>query len=113
MTYDASIDIFKALAHPARLQIMDILRHGEQCVCHIETALGKRQAYVSQQLMILREAGLVDNRKDGLRVYYRATSPQALAILEAALGTTTDAPLERLADCPCPQCEHEMTAIER
>ena len=46
----------KAMAHPARLQILDMLRHGEICVCHIERALNKRQAYVSQQLMVLRDA---------------------------------------------------------
>jgi DNA-binding transcriptional ArsR family regulator len=44
---------FKALAHPVRLQILDMLRSGEVCVCHMETALGKRQAYISQQLMVL------------------------------------------------------------
>ena len=108
MTYEASINIFKALSHPARLQIMDMLRRGEQCVCHIETALGKRQAYVSQQLMILRDAGLVESRKDGLRVYYRIDSPKALAILKATLGEVTNAPPLRLMDCPCPQCEPEQ-----
>jgi DNA-binding transcriptional ArsR family regulator len=50
---------FKALAHPVRLQILDMLRSGEVCVCHMEAVLGKRQAYISQQLMVLRDAGLV------------------------------------------------------
>ena len=71
--YDALAVRFKALAHPVRLQILDMLRSGEACVCHMETALGKRQAYISQQLMVLRDAGLVDARRDGLQVFYRLT----------------------------------------
>ena len=48
----------KALAHPVRLQILDMLRADDEvCVCHMEAAFGKRQAYISQQLMVLREAG--------------------------------------------------------
>jgi DNA-binding transcriptional ArsR family regulator len=66
-SYDDLAARFKALAHPVRLQILDMLRRGEACVCHMETALDKRQAYISQQLMVLRDAGLVDARKDGLQ----------------------------------------------
>ena len=47
MDYDSLSSLFKALAHPTRLQILDMLRRGELCVCHIETALDKRQAYIS------------------------------------------------------------------
>ena len=71
MNYDDLSSLFKALAHPVRLQILDMLRCGELCVCHIEAALDKRQAYISQQLMSLREGGLVVSRKEGLQVYYR------------------------------------------
>jgi DNA-binding transcriptional ArsR family regulator len=77
---------FKALAHPVRLQILDMLRSGEVCVCHMEAALGKRQAYISQQLMVLRDAGLVEARKDGLSVFYRLIDDVVFDLLEAILG---------------------------
>jgi len=65
-SYETQSDILKALSHPTRLAILDILRDGEQCVCHMEATLKLRQAYISQQLMILKDAGLVEARRDGL-----------------------------------------------
>ncbi|NWG15296.1 MAG: winged helix-turn-helix transcriptional regulator [Chloroflexi bacterium] len=85
-TYDDLALVFRALAHPVRLHILDLLRGGEICVCQIEAALGKRQAYISQQLMVLREAGLVETRKEGLQVFYRLVSPLAETLLASALG---------------------------
>lgn len=76
--------LFKALAHPKRLAILKTLRDGERCVCEIEAALDLRQAYVSQQLTILREAGLVCYRKDGWNVYYRIARPEVYTLLEMA-----------------------------
>jgi DNA-binding transcriptional ArsR family regulator len=102
--YDDLIPRLKALAHPARLRILDILRGGEVCVCHLETALGRRQAYVSQQLMVLREAGLVEVRKDGQQVYYRLVDDLTASLLAAALGPTGNTGPEPLAGCPCPCC---------
>ena len=52
--YDNLANLLKSIAHPVRLQIVDMLRQGEVCVCHIERSLDKRQAYISQQLMVLR-----------------------------------------------------------
>ena len=73
----------KTLSHPTRLAVLEILRDGEQCVCHMEAMLGLRQASISQQLMVLREAGLVSVRRDGLNMYYRVTRPQVFAVLDA------------------------------
>jgi DNA-binding transcriptional ArsR family regulator len=101
---DAQITIFKALAHPVRLQIMALLRYGEVCVCHMESALDKRQAYISQQLMILREAGLIDSRKDGRQVFYWITDDRTRAVLDAALGESPTGDLPQIAGCPCPMC---------
>ena len=100
-------DLLKAMAHPTRLQILTMLRQGEICVCHIENALGKRQPYISQQLMVLRDAGVVGTRKDGLQVYYRILDPRVHRLLDAALGTTdsTDGTgFTVLPDCSCPAC---------
>lgn len=62
MDYTQPARWLKAMAHPTRLEILDILRRGEECVCHTEAALGRRQSYISQQLMALRDAGLVGSR---------------------------------------------------
>jgi DNA-binding transcriptional ArsR family regulator len=109
--YDDSAKLFKALMHPARLEILDILRDGEHCVCHIEAALGQRQSYISQQLSVLREAGLVQDRRDGWNVHYRVVQPQVFALLDVALTMVGGQPSKRkithgaeLDNCPCPRC---------
>lgn len=95
----------KALAHPTRLEILDMLRGGEICVCHIEAVLGKRQAYISQQLQVLREGGLVEARKVGLSVYYRLADPNIAELLAAVCGQAR--PIEPLTGCSCPACRTE------
>jgi DNA-binding transcriptional ArsR family regulator len=103
-----SAKLFKALMHPARLSILEILRDGEQCVCHLEAALGCRQAYISQHLMVLREVGLVEDRRDGARIYYRVIMPQVFELVDFAnrlSGENSNHLVNRkIADCPCPQC---------
>ena len=101
--------LFRALMHPARLTILEALRDGEQCVCHLEARLGYRQAYLSQQLAVLREAGLLHDRREGWNVYYWVAQPDVFALLDTARalvgGGATPEPIPtRLADCPCPQC---------
>ena len=102
--YTVNANKLKAMGHPARLQILDILRNGEVCVCHIERALSKRQSYVSQQLMTLRDAGLVDSRKDGLQVYYRLVDDQIIDLLHVLHGSLLTDGLEVLENCNCPAC---------
>lgn len=99
--------IFKILAHPARIAILNILRDGEHCVCHMEAYLGLRQAYISQQLAVLREAGLIQDRRDGWNVFYRVVNPDIYTVLEAAqkfVGQETDAAPAPLVSCNCPHC---------
>ena len=62
--------MFRALGDETRLRIVALLVHGELCVCHLEKALGLSQPNASRQLGILRNAGLVDSRRDGTWVYY-------------------------------------------
>lgn len=97
-------DLLKAMAHPIRLHILNMLRQGELCVCHIENALGKRQPYISQQLMILRDAGIVESRKNGLQVYYRISDPRVPPLLGAALGGDEPERVVPLPNCSCPAC---------
>ena len=102
--YEDNASKLKVMGHPVRLQILDMLRGGEICVCHIERALDKRQAYVSQQLMTLRDAGLVDSRKDGLQVFYRLVDSQVFDVLDLLIGPQTSDGLEVLDGCNCPHC---------
>lgn len=82
---------------------MDELRRDEACVCHLQAVLERPQAYVSQQLRVLREAGIVADRKDGLLVYYRLADRQVERLLEEILGPV-DQPTRSPA-CPCPRCQ--------
>ena len=112
--YEVEAELFGALAHPARLEIMELLRHGEACVCHIQAMLDQRQAYVSQHLNVLRQAGLVAKRKEGLRVYYQITGPCVLELIDSmttilqSLGLFPAEPALRSSVsnrvCNCPQC---------
>ena len=107
--------LMKTLAHPARLAILDLLRDGEVCVCHLEAALHQRQAYISQQLALLRDAGLVADRREGWRIYYHVILPQVFEIIDAA-GRLTGYDTPRyprtvLEDCACPTCESRKEAV--
>ncbi len=107
-TYRLPSKVLKALAHPERLRLLNALRLGEECVCHLTALSHQRQAYVSQQLMFLRRAGLIEDRKDGLRVYYRIKDPRVFDLLDTvnALTGKKGLALKRrtIAACPCPKC---------
>lgn len=99
------------IGQPVRVQILFIIGAREACVCHLEAALGLRQASISQHLMVLRKAGLVTAQREGRNIFYHLTHPETLDILrQAALLTECgDKALQALAirplpNCPCPQC---------
>src|SRR5512142_1654204 len=107
--YQPHSDLLKTLSHPTRLAILDILRDGEQCVCHMEATLGLRQAYISQHLMTLKQAGLVDSRRDGLNLYYRVVNPRLFPVLDAVYVATGKARPHLVHrhtkdSCACPKC---------
>jgi ArsR family transcriptional regulator len=68
--YEARASIFKALAHPTRLYILEQLREEEQCVSELTELVGADASTVSKHLSILKSAGLVQSRKHGTTVYY-------------------------------------------
>ena len=68
---EGEVEVFKAAADPCRLRILKLLKEGELCVCEIMTALSKPQSSTSHHLSILREAGLIKERRDGKWSYYR------------------------------------------
>jgi DNA-binding transcriptional ArsR family regulator len=116
--HDYLANVMKELSHPTRLQILEVLAlEGESCVCHLEQRLELRQAYISQQLARLRNAGLVVDRRDGLNVFYAlahpAIGPLLFAVRDTAstLAETQDRPItyrDVLANqsepCSCPKC---------
>ena len=111
--YREQARLVKAMAHPTRLHILDILSRGEACVCHLTTILKHRQPNISQHLMVLREAGLVRDRRDGIVVYYRLTddrTAQVIALTREMLrsrGVEVEFPLipsSPVKGCPCPKC---------
>ncbi len=78
--------IFKALGQPTRLQILDLLKDGERCVCEIFPAIQQEQANVSKHLSILKQAGILDCRKEGLRIIYWVKNPEVLNLLKTVSG---------------------------
>ena len=73
--YEARAAVAKALAHPTRLIMLDALQEQERCVCELTELVGADQSTVSKHLAILKNVGLVDDRKDGAMSIYRCTCP--------------------------------------
>jgi len=70
------LNLFKALSNETRLRIMVLLSKRELCVCQIEWALGLMQAKISRHLTILKNAGLVQDRRQGLWMFYSLAEPK-------------------------------------
>ncbi len=105
--YETQAQLFKVLTHPARLAILDLLRDGEHCVCHMEAHLGLRQAYLSQQLSVLREAGLIEDRREGWNIFYRVAAPRVFSVVDAVqsmVGSVHPDFSKLGVSCPCPKC---------
>ena len=75
--------VFKALADPVRLKIIEFLRDEEKCVCEIIPHVDVAQPLVSRHLKILRDSGLVRVRKEGNRRYYSVSDPKIFKIIDA------------------------------
>lgn len=113
----AASDTLQALRQPFRIRLLRAIGRGEACVCHLEALLGKRQAYISQHLMALRSAGILETRRRGKFVYYRLANPATLSLLDAAAalgGVSAASAPERppQADCACPTCQPVVQSIE-
>lgn len=105
-------NVFRGLSHPTRIEILFAIGNQEACVCHLETILGLRQAYISQHLMEMRDAGIITSRRDGRFIYYRLANEKLLQLLQAAASyadieaqkvefTTGKQPIH---GCNCPKC---------
>ncbi len=77
-------DLFKGLAHPTRIRLLELLRHGEMSVSELQQRLGIELASVSQQLGVLRGRQLVSARREGTTVYYRLRDRRVGNLLDIA-----------------------------
>jgi len=100
------------ISQPARLRILLTIGEGEVCVCHLESVLGYRQAYISQHLMALRKARLLDTRRERRYIFYRLRDRQLLELIQTAGHVAGISPAEQdqltstnpLPGCCCPDC---------
>ena len=75
-------EVFKALAHPARLLMVVELSRGERCVCDLAELVGFEMPTISRHLSQLRYAGIVDFEKRGVQVFYRLKMPCVIGFLQ-------------------------------
>ena len=73
--YEKRAKIIKAMAHPTRLFIVDELSKGERCVCELRDMIGADISTVSKHLSVLKQAGIVEDDKRGLQVWYTLKVP--------------------------------------
>ncbi|HET6430098.1 MAG TPA: metalloregulator ArsR/SmtB family transcription factor [Phycisphaerae bacterium] len=92
--YELKAEVIQAAAHPIRLAVLDYLRDGEQCVCDIAAHVEAERSNVSRHLAVMTKAGLLESRKDGLKVMY---SIRCGCILNF-LACVTDVLREQLED---------------
>ncbi len=101
-----------AIASSQRIAILLAIGRGEACVCHLEAALGWRQAYISQHLMALRKADILQDRRDGRYVFYRLKDASLLDLVTASArlsGLNPDSVsalinTQKNSSCECPNC---------
>ena len=80
--FKSQAQVFKALAHPGRLLMLDELSRGERCVCELAALVGSEMPTVSRHLAQLRNAGIVDDEKRGAQVFYRLVTPCVMSFFE-------------------------------
>lgn len=110
--YHTQATLLKAMANPIRLQILRLLGDDGTYVCHLALALRRRQPYISQQLSVLRRAGLVMDERQGLNILYRLSDGRVREFLDSLAllipgqpeSTTPLLSSEPLAGCLCPHC---------
>jgi ArsR family transcriptional regulator len=83
-------DFLKTLGHPTRIKILEFLKDGEKCVCDIVPALDLEQSNVSRHLSLLKKEGILDNRKDGLKVIYRIRDNRIFDVINSTIEIMKD-----------------------
>ncbi len=112
-------EVLQVISPAARIAILLTIGRGEACVCHLEAILGWRQAYISQHLMSLRKAEILQDRREGRYVYYRLRDEAILALVRdaAVLGGLDPQSIDALTnpnpgpDCECPHCAPQLISL--
>lgn len=76
----------KALAHPARLRLVDELAAGERCLCELQPLFNQDKSTLSRHVSALRNAGIVSERREGVRVYLQLATPCILKVFDCVTG---------------------------
>jgi len=114
--YQLKAEFFKTLAHPARIRVLELLGEREHSVAEMLPEVGIEPANLSQQLAVLRRAGLVVARKEGSTVHYSLTSPEVAELLAVARGILTSVltgQVELLEDLQGPRARATVSAARR
>jgi len=75
LLFEKQAEIVKAIAHPLRIAVVDFLKDGQQCVCDIAGHVGSERSNVSRHLSVMVNAGILEYRKEGLKVIYKLKTP--------------------------------------
>jgi DNA-binding transcriptional ArsR family regulator len=75
-------EVLKALAQPTRLKILELLRHGEKCICEIVPAINGEQSNISRHISLMQKSHLVATRKDGVKLMVKVRDPKIFDILD-------------------------------
>ena len=94
--YQAKAEFFKTLGHPARIRVLELLAEREHSVAELLADVAIEATSLSQQLAVLRRAGLVSTRKEGSSVIYALTSPRVAELLLVARGILTEVLAEQV-----------------
>ena len=86
LLFERQASIAQAIGHPLRLEIIDFLKKGEQCVCDIAEHVESERSNVSKHLSVMVSAGVLEHRKDGLKVIYKLKCPCILDFFTCITG---------------------------
>jgi len=86
LLFEKQAEIAKAIAHPLRIAIIDFLKDGRQCVCDIAEHVGSERSNVSRHLSVMVNAGVLEYRKEGLKVIYKLKTPCILDFFSCVAG---------------------------
>src|SRR3954452_7630984 len=95
---ERAIELFHALSDETRLEIIELLRKGERCVCELTDTLDAAQSRLSFHLRVLKDAGIVRDRKDGRWVHYEL-DPDAFEEMEALLSAMKPSAIRHADKC--------------
>ena len=95
---ERAVELFHALSDETRLEIIELLRKGESCVCELTDTLDAAQSRLSFHLRVLKDAGVVRDRKDGRWVYYEL-DPEVFQEMEALVSEMKPRAVARTEQC--------------